>query len=322
MNNPIYNNFDNLFANTLLQVLNTDSSTNVTFSPESLEDEGFTIKIANAIWLDKDFKCKQEYIDEITKHFKSSLINVNFTDTIGTKTLLNKWTSENTNRKIKEIGIDIDKFTKVMTTDALYLNANWADSFDSCGEDSFLNSDGTTSIINMMNRTLSYADYTETETFQLIEIPYINDDYVMIVVLPRESFSINDIIKKGEWLSIETKSSTVNLTMPSFEIETKIEFHKVLKETGLNEIFEDGNKLPRISENPPLRVDKIIQQVYLSVKEEGTEAAAVTVSEMVVGCLPPKEEELIEMNINHSFAYAIKNKKSGNILFAGIVNKL
>jgi len=88
------------------------------------------------------------------------------------------------------------------------------------------------------------------------------------------------------------------------------------------ESLEDVNKLPRISENPPLRVDKIIQQVYLSVKEEGTEAAAVTVSEMVVGCLLPEEEELIGMNVNHSFAYAIKNKKSGNILFAGIVNKL
>jgi len=145
---------------------------------ESLEDEGFTIKIANAIWLEKDFKCKQEYIDEITRRFKSSLINVNFTDTIGTKNLLNEWASENT------------------------------------------------------------------------------------------------------------------------------------------------NKLPIISENPPLRVDKIIQQVYLSVKEEGTEAAAVTVSEMVVGCLPPEEEEHIEMNVNHSFVYAIKNKIAGNILFAGVVNKL
>jgi len=285
MNNPIYNNFDNLFANTLLQVLDTDSSTNVTFSPESLR------KTLGMLFL-------------------------------GTKKLLNEWASENTNRKIKEIGIDIDKFTKVLTTDALYLNAHWEDSFDSCGEDSFLNSDGTKSIINMMDRTLFDVNYAEIESFQLIEIPYINDDYVMIVVLPRESFTINDIIKKGEWLSIGTKSSTVNLTMASFEIETKIEFHKVLKETDLREIFENGNKLPLISDNPPLKVDKIIQQVYLSVKEEGTEAAAVTVSEMVIGCLPFEETEPKEMKVNRSFAYAIKNKIAGNILFAGVVNKL
>jgi serpin B len=65
-------------------------------------------------------------------------------------------------------------------------------------------------------------------------------------------------------------------------------------------------------------MDKIIQKAYISVDEEGTEAAALTAITLVGSALQlPKPEEIFEFKADKPFTYFIRDNVTGEILFMG-----
>lgn len=67
-------------------------------------------------------------------------------------------------------------------------------------------------------------------------------------------------------------------------------------------------------------IEKVIQKARISVAEWGTEAAAVTVVEMVgeSAAGPGEEPKRVNFYADHPFAFAIGEATSGTILFEGI----
>ena len=68
-------------------------------------------------------------------------------------------------------------------------------------------------------------------------------------------------------------------------------------------------------------VSDIFQNCKIINDEKGTEAAAVTVVEMVVTSAPIVEEEPVEFNCNKPFMYVIEDDATGAVLFMGIVHR-
>lgn len=68
----------------------------------------------------------------------------------------------------------------------------------------------------------------------------------------------------------------VDLYLPKFKIESKIDLKVPLSTLGMEEIFGNNANFTRITSQPPLKVSKIIQKAFIEVNEEGSEAAAVT----------------------------------------------
>ena len=86
-------------------------------------------------------------------------------------------------------------------------------------------------------------------------------------------------------------------------------------------MFEKENCFPKISDEPA-SISQIMQQCVIRVEEEGTEAAAVTIAECIVGCPPPDETLLPPtMRIDRPFAFAIK-QRYGDLLFKGVVKDM
>jgi serpin B len=87
---------------------------------------------------------------------------------------------------------------------------------------------------------------------------------------------------------------------------------------GLNAIFAPGSLLG-VSDSPEaeqLFVGMIIQQAFVEVNEEGTEAAAAT------AILAPAAAEFApkptpEFRADHPFVYYIQDRETGAIVFMG-----
>jgi serpin B len=111
-----------------------------------------------------------------------------------------------------------------------------------------------------------------------------------------------------------------NFTIPKFKISFELETSKVLKELGVDLPFYPGS-LTKMVESPAsqnLYVHKIFHKSFIEVKEEGTEAAATTVSDIASGSsrnvfTPPK----IDFVADHPFLFLIREDLSGKILFIG-----
>jgi serpin B len=138
------------------------------------------------------------------------------------------------------------------------------------------------------------------------------------------SFLIKKLASESKFLERMLPSEKVkvgNFTIPKFKISFELETSNVLKELGVDLPFYSGSltKMVESSASQDLYVNKIFHKSFIEVNEEGTEAAATTVSEMV-GCslndfTPPK----IDFVADHPFLFLIREDFSGKLLFIGQV---
>ena len=89
---------------------------------------------------------------------------------------------------------------------------------------------------------------------------------------------------------------------------------------GINKIFSEGADFSNMIENhPDLHISKAIHKTYVKVDEVGTKAAAVTYYGTVDSVAPSKKSEYIDIVFDRPFIYIIKDTKSDEIVFFGVV---
>lgn len=86
---------------------------------------------------------------------------------------------------------------------------------------------------------------------------------------------------------------------------------------GLNEAFDGQGGFLTMSDDPDLRLSKVIHMAVCEVNEEGTEAAAATAAVVATKSLPMPP---LEVTLNRPFLFFVEDVKSKALLFAGIVN--
>lgn len=289
------------------------------------EDEDFTLKLANAIWIQNDYQVGQDFIQNNKALFHADVNNIDFYQVDKAKKTINEWASKATEGTIKELSLQINALTRMVLANACYLKGKWTVPFDKkdTKKEIFYNMDGSTSEANMMYLTeiLNFRDRAN-EPYMAVELPYGNQTFSMIVVLPKEDKTLDDILPNINWSNMYLGGQKVHVQLPKFKIEAKYpeEITKCAKEMGINRIFIPGS-LSGI--NDELFVSFIAQDTFIEVDEAGTEASAVT--NMGVdgsagpGSTPPPTPTI---RMDRPFAFAICENTTGAVLFMGKVVKM
>ena len=153
-------------------------------------DPSVTFNIANSIWYRNTFQVLSSFIAVDSTYFSSEVRSLNFNDPSAAD-IINSWVSSKTNGKIPTI-IDppIDATVMMYLINALYFNGTWKYTFDTANTKPypFYLSDGSKESDSMMvvHDTLNY--YSDGD-FQVVELPYGNGEYSMLVLLPTTSSS-------------------------------------------------------------------------------------------------------------------------------------
>ena len=87
---------------------------------------------------------------------------------------------------------------------------------------------------------------------------------------------------------------------------------------GMTDAFSEKADFSGLSDEK-VSISDVIQATFVNVDEEGTEAAAVTVATLDNSVMPMRTSTFY---INRPFAYIIREKTTGTILFMGKVRKL
>ena len=295
------------------------------FNSEITSAEGEDVNLAHAIciWYNKSIgSIKEEFIDEIEAEYEAEAHSVDFSQKEKTKLCIDKWVADKTHHMIKSLDTQLSEAALMLVLNAIYMKAKWENPFDPALTDTdlFHNADGTECEVDMMYQDIIDADYAETESYQVISLPYKHHDYEMIVVLPKKGKDIDFVMNETDWLDRATETREVELYMPRFKFDNTLSFVEVLTELGLVDMFNKDDSFPKITDLP-IHVSQIKQQCVIDVAEEGTEAAAATFAEFV-GCPPPNEmSPNTEMRIDRPFGFAIRGKYD-NLLFMGVVKDM
>lgn len=289
------------------------------------EDEDFTLKLANAIWIQNDYQVGQDFIQNNKALFHADVNNIDFYQADKAKKTINEWASKATEGTIKELSLQINELTRAVLANACYLKGKWTVPFDKkdTKKEIFYNMDGSTSEANMMYLTekLNFRN-SANEPYMAVELPYGNQTFSMIVVLPKEGKTLDDILPNINWSNMHLGGQKVHVQLPKFKIEAKYpeEIMRCVKEMGINRIFISGS-LSGI--NDELFVSYIAQDTFIEVDEAGTEASAVTNMGMANSAGPgstPPPTPIIRMD--RPFAFAICENTTGAVLFMGKVVKM
>jgi serpin B len=174
-----------------------------------------------------------------------------------------------------------------------------------------------------MMRQENLFRYADAADYQIIKMPY-SERISMYVLLPHD---INGLRKLEERLSPQEladilvtvsrrRASKVILSLPKFTFDSGISLAPHLKSLNLHSIFTSlKNNFPLMSDSA-LAVTNIFHKAIITLDEEGTEAAAVTVIIMGTRLAPQAKTEII-FNADHPFLFLIREEVSGSILFLG-----
>jgi len=215
-----------------------------------------------------------------------------------------------------------DPETELMAVNTVYLDAKWESPFQkaSTGKRPF-STPGGEKKVDFMHQTGRFKIYKDN-LCKILFLPYCGNMLEMAVILPEKNAELRSLKNRfsGRILceiskSAETKS--VQIALPKFEVTSSIDLKMPLLKMGLGIAFSDRADFSGISDIR-LSISKAEQVAKIRVDEDGTEAAAATYIAMIRCSLIHPDEEFLA---DRPFLFALRDKETSDILFAGMVSE-
>ena len=152
-------------------------------------------------------------------------------------------------------------------------------------------------------------------------LPYGNEAYRMVVLLPEEGKRLDDVKDALDCSSWDTMIKGMNkvevdVKLPTFETATDlISLKGALVDMGISKAFTPGDADFSNMTKDNVHISDVLHKATIKVDEMGAEAAAVTSLAMTMMAYTPPQ--YIEFHADHPFMYAITEVSSGAIFFIG-----
>ncbi len=291
-----------------------------------VEGTPFELSIANSLWGQQGFPFRPEFLDLLAENYGAGMRLVDYaSDPEAARQAINQWVSDETRQRIQDLipGGAIDAMTRLVLANAIYFKAEWLHQFDPdvTAPAPFHLLDGSTVDVPMMHQQEPYG-YALGDGFQAVELPYQNGDASMLVILPDE----------GQFQAVEGSLSPamiqavmddlaygpVILSLPKFTYESAFGLNDALRALGMVDAFEaDRADFSGMDGDRDLYIGSVVHKAFVSVDENGTEAAAATAVIMQVTSALPGEP--IVLTVDRPFLFLIRDTRTGGILFVGRV---
>lgn len=282
-------------------------------------DKRVKMSIANSVWVEDRLNVKQDFIDVLVEYFKAEGLQFDINDPdIVDK--VNKWISDNTNGKIEEMIDEIPDDVVMLLINAIYFNGKWRYQFneDDTKDLPFYLPEGGSVDVDMMYQKNNFKVFN-SQKLSMVELPYGQGNFVMNVILPADGLDaadiLNEITENGFNKMLDSAyEKEINIFMPRFKYEYKLELSNVLSAMGMGIAFGGTADFSNIAD-AGLAISKVLHQTFIDNKEEGTEAAAATVVMIELTSMPPDPQTI---NLNKPFYYIIRESSTGSIIFMGL----
>jgi len=298
--------------------------------------EPITLNIANRLFAEKGYAFREAYLSLVKQNFGGAFEPLDFiTNAAAATQHINKWVADQTHDRIRDLipGGALDKTTRLVLANALYLKAPWASEFSQNATQSepFHVHGGRPADVPMMRKTDKHFGYAKRDGYTAVSLPYAGDDLQFLVLLPDDVNGLHTLESKltGEMLAQCAKLQTrdVDLHLPKFKLEPPtITLAEKFEALGMRTAFDQPKasaNFDKIAPRTPrdyLYISQIFHKTFIAVDEKGTEAAAATAVAMMAGTAlrsPPPPP--IEVKVDRPFVYAIQHVPSGVCLFLGRV---
>ncbi|XP_061594897.1 leukocyte elastase inhibitor-like isoform X2 [Cololabis saira] len=290
----------------------------------------YTLKLANRLYGEATANFLSTFLQDTEKFYQADLKTLDFLgNPESCREEINGWVEQQTHNKIKDLlqPGSVRSSTRLALVNAIYFKGNWKNRFDAAStqEMTFKINQNETKPVQMMYqmKKLPY-NYVPELGLQILELPYVDEELSMFILLPEETEDGSDpLIKLEKELTAERLQewtlrdnmdvhSEVLVHLPRFRLEQDYELNEPLARLGVTDLFSARADLSGMSGDGGLYLSTVVHKAFVEVNEEGTEAAAATAG-MVAFCMLREEH----FTADHPFLFFIQHNKTRTILFLG-----
>ncbi|XP_060646232.1 serine protease inhibitor 88Ea-like [Drosophila nasuta] len=263
------------------------------------------------------------------------IVQLNIKDNAeATRQQINNWIANVTHNEIKDMlsSGDIDSRTQLVLANAAYFKGQWSSRFsaENTAQMPFHTSAEKVSFVPMMKQKgIFLMNPDERLGAHVLQLPYRtsfnkdseDSDISMVIVLP--PFSNDAVEQVLQKLSAENLEASLNeaspreieVSLPKFEFEQRLELVPILRTMGVTQIFDKDASFNDFSTEQGINFGDAKHLAKIKVDEEGSTASAATV---LVSFRSARPIEPTKFECNHPFVFLIYDRKSSAILFTGI----
>ena len=233
---------------------------------------------------------------------------------------INAWVRQRTRELIPSIIDEAPEEIGLVAINALYFKDRWKTPFDLARTqpEPFQTASGKPVDVKMMHSPVAKFGFRQDDRFIAAELGYANDDFKLVVVTTKSTAArVAEFAAVAGWLGgQEFAMSNGEIGMPKLSLTAAEEMLRPLDALGLRIARQMPDALSGFSAMS-LMITRVVQKLDLRLNEEGTEAAAATA---VVTTRSLSTKGHIRMIIDKPFMFALRDQKTGLILFMGYVN--
>lgn len=283
-------------------------------------NSAITVKTSNSVWGNAGVPLKEDFQKMNIENYSAMVSQLDFSDPSAVDQI-NAWCNQTTEGLIPSILEEVNPTATVYLLNSLYFKARWESEFapEKTQEGYFNTSSGKVVKAHFM-QTQRMAAYVENEWFTSTSLSYQNDSYVMRLILPQPEISIDQVLQAlsesdgNLWENVVL--ADINLKMPRFTLENKLDLVSTLQALGMNKAFTNEADFSSMSDISTY-ISLVQQATRLKVDEEGSEGAATTVIEGDL--MSPLPEEEVDFFLDRPFLFQIIESSTGTVLFMGQV---
>jgi serpin B len=300
-----------------------------------LHQNGRTLTVNNAIWLQQGLKVRPEYVALVGQSYGAGLQWIDYKSNPGAaRRGINAWVENKTNHRIRELlhSEDVNQDTRSVLVNTVYFKADWSDPFDEANtrQEGFTLASGKRVNRPLMHRQGDYGFAVERGV-KMLTMPYRGGETEIAIFLPDKAGDLAKIERSlaapmlDRWFKkVDGRRSRVVVTLPKFKTEDRIELVPVLESMGMRTPLSDSSDFSGVKfvdatspnrEDWELKIGSVVHQVFVEVDEKGTEAAAATaITIMITG---RRIGRPMIFRADHPFLFLIRDRRTNTILFIG-----
>jgi serpin B len=280
-----------------------------------------TFRAVNAAWGQRGLTFEPAFLDVLAQHYGSGMRAVDFSaepDTLRQR--INTWVEGQTAGRIEDLLPEgtVKSDTRLVLTNALYFKGAWRAPFDPAATQAapFRTLEGGTRQVQMMRGSVM-VPLMKGDGFDAVALPYVGRAFRMLAIVPHEGrfAEVESRLSAGflDGVRAGLKDSYVGLRFPRFEVKQEFPLAEPLRALGMVDAFSDRADFSGLTRQEALMLQFAQHQAFVSVDEQGTEAAAAT----GIGAGPVSLPE--PFVVDRPFLFLIEDVETKGVLFLGRV---
>jgi serpin B len=295
----------------------------------------YEMTVANSLWGQDGTPLQPGFLDLIARHYRGAMNLVDFRrGAEAARKTMNQWVEDKTRKKVRELipSGAVDAVTRLVLVNAVYFKGKWMLQFRKAAtRDEPFHVEGGGKVQASLMHQREEVKYLQAGGYQAVDLVYRGGDLSMLVLLPDRKDGLRDLENTLSARLLhdcvaQMRTREIKLFLPRFQItwgtvDVRDQFAALgmpLPFTRLQADFSgiNGHKPPH---EDSLFISAIYHKALVETSEEGTEAAAATAVVMRprAALRPSKPPPVPIFRADHPFLFAIRDRKSGTILFLG-----